>query len=216
MTRVLVIAPHPDDESIGCGGTICVHSDRGDRVHTVFLSSGERGIPGVAPEEAGRIREGEARAAAQVLRVSDVEFLRCPDGRVGGHVVEAAAVLAPIVERVAPELIYLPHAGDAHPDHQAALPIVRMAVAACGAVGVTLLTYEIWTPLTSYYHVENVTAVMDRKLSAIRCHASQLTQFAYDRAIRGLNIYRGVVAGACRYAEIFETADVAAPASHAP
>ena len=71
---VLIVAPHPDDEAIGCGGTICLHRQRGDRVHAVFLTSGERGLTGAAPEAARAIRESEARAAAGVLSLDRLDF----------------------------------------------------------------------------------------------------------------------------------------------
>ncbi|MDB5876423.1 MAG: glucosamine-6-phosphate deaminase-like protein [Ramlibacter sp.] len=207
MTNVVVVAPHPDDESIGCGGTILLHTGRGDRVHIVFLSSGELGVKSMPPGDAGRAREREAQSAARSLDASGVDFLRYPDGKLSSHIEGAGAALARIVGRETPELIYLPHEHDAHPDHQSGLPIVRSALRACAGLKPTLLTYEIWTPLATHYHVEDVTRVMGRKIEAIRCHRSQVSQFAYDRAIRGLNLYRGVTAGACRYAEIFQTAD---------
>lgn len=204
--NVVVIAPHPDDESIGCGGTICLHRGRGDRVVAVYLSSGEGGLKTLPRAEAIAIREREAEAAAQVLGIEDVTFLRYPDWRVKDAISDAAADLRRVLERESPALIYLPHEHESHPDHQAALPIVRGALKPIADVEVMLLTYEVWTPLPDFYHVENITPVMGRKLEAIRCHRSQVEQLAYDRAVRGLNLYRGVVAGACRYAEIFQTA----------
>src|SRR5947207_9627276 len=82
MRRVLVISPHPDDESIGCGGTLRQHVVDGDAVHVVFLTSGERGGHGRAPRETAQLREQEARDAAKVLGVGAIEFWRAPDGGV--------------------------------------------------------------------------------------------------------------------------------------
>ena len=62
--NIMVIAPHPDDESIGCGGTICLHTAKGDHVSVVFLTSGELGLKHLPPEEAWKIREQEAAKAA--------------------------------------------------------------------------------------------------------------------------------------------------------
>src|SRR5258708_39695959 len=78
--RVFVISPHPDDESIGCGGAIRGHVMCGASVRVVFLTSGEKGGHGRAAEETIRIREAEARAAAQDLGIERVEFWREPDG----------------------------------------------------------------------------------------------------------------------------------------
>ena len=79
MNRVLVISPHPDDESIGCGGTLRKHALDGDSVHVIFLTSGERGGHGRSLEETARIREQEAKTAASVLGVKHFEFWREPD-----------------------------------------------------------------------------------------------------------------------------------------
>jgi N-acetylglucosamine malate deacetylase 1 len=204
--NVVVIAPHPDDESIGCGGTICLHRLRRDRVVIVYLSSGELGLKSLPPPDARALREAEASAAAGVLDVSHLVFLRYPDCRVGEHARAAAVQVHAILATEKPGLVYLPHEHEGHVDHGAALGIVREALARGDAGEPTLLTYEVWTPLSDYYHVEDVTPVMGRKLEAIRCHRSQVAQLAYDRAVRGLNLYRGVTAGACRYAEIFQTA----------
>jgi LmbE family N-acetylglucosaminyl deacetylase len=213
--NVLVIAPHPDDEAIGCGGTVCLHADRADRVTAVFLTSGELGLKHLPPEQARRVREAEAEAAANVLGVASVSFLRLPDWGVGDEIDRSAAALRPVLERAEPELVYVPHADDAHPDHVAALPVLRAAIAGASRASAaasmpvpSVLAYEVWTPMGEFDHVEDITAVMRRKLKAVRCHASQMTEFRYDQAIRGLNRYRGALAARCTYAEVFRSVEM--------
>ena len=202
--NVLVIAPHPDDESLGCGGTLCKHAARGDRVVVTYVTSGELGLKHLSREKAWAIRESEARRAVGVLGGAAVEFLRLPDWSVADHVPRAARLLRPIVEREKPALVYLPHAREWHPDHRAALRVLR---AACrGGNGLPeVLAYEVWTPLPEHDHVEDITAEMPKKLRALRAHRSQLNQFDYVRAVKGLNQFRGELAAKCRYAEVFQT-----------
>jgi LmbE family N-acetylglucosaminyl deacetylase len=202
---VLVVAPHPDDEAIGCGGAIGLHHRRGDPVHVVFLTSGELSLKHLACEEAWRLREGEAEAAAGVLGVSGLTFLRLADWSLGERVAEAAESLRPVLRRTAPRLIYVPHAREWHPDHRGALAIVRRALGDAPEP-LALRAYEVWTPLAEYDRVEDITPVMRQKLRAVRCYASQTAQFRYDRAVRGLNQYRGALAARCRYAEVFQAA----------
>jgi LmbE family N-acetylglucosaminyl deacetylase len=130
---------------------------------------------------------------------------------VGEGVDEAAALLRPILAREAPQSIYLPHVREWHPDHRAALPVVRAALRASGLPAPDLLTYEVWTPLSEFDQVTDITPVMARKLRAVRCYRSQLAEFHYDRAVRGLNQYRGALAAQCRYAEVFRYAALAGP-----
>jgi len=202
--HVLVIAPHPDDEVIGCGGTVCLHAQRGDRVVAVFLTSGELGLKKVPRETAWLIREREARAAARILGLADTVFLRLPDWSVGEHIHAGAVLLSPILRRERPGLIYLPHAREWHPDHRAACPLVRRALSrARPAKWPTLRSYEVWTPQETCDQVQNISPVMPRKLRALRAHRSQLDGFDYVAAVKGLNQFRGALAGRCRYAEAF-------------
>lgn len=201
--NILVLAPHPDDEAIGCGGTVALHAERGDRVVVAFLTSGERGLAGMEPAEARRLREAEAGAAGVVLGATDLAFLRRPDMGLAGEVSGAAAALRPLLEREAPAMVFLPHPRENHPDHQACLPILRSAWEGAGLPAGQFWTYEVWTPLGEYDHVYDITPVMRRKLQAIRCYRSQLETFRYDRAARGLGLYRGALAAACAYAEVF-------------
>ena len=80
MKRVMVISPHPDDESIGCGGTICGHVAAGDTVHVELLTSGEKGGHGLSEHETALKREAEAQSAAKILGIAHIEFYRQNDG----------------------------------------------------------------------------------------------------------------------------------------
>jgi LmbE family N-acetylglucosaminyl deacetylase len=198
----LVIAPHPDDETIGCGGTLCLHAQRGGRAVVVFLTSGELGLKHLPPEEARRTREKEAEAAAVILGLSALHFLRLPDWGCAGAADRAAAALASILAAEAPELILLPHPADDHPDHRASLPIAGAALDGHPDLSPELRGYEVWAPLPAFDYVEDITTVMDRKLRAVAAYPSQLESFRYDRAVSGLAEYRGALAGRCDYAEV--------------
>lgn len=203
--NVLVIAPHPDDEAIGCGGTIGKHTARGDRVCAVFLTSGELGLKQLPREKAWATREAEAKRAAKILGISQLEFLRLPDWCSGDHVKEGAHLLAPLLLREQPETIYLPHPLEWHPDHKAAWLILRATLRKAKLSQTNLLGYEVWTPISEHDSVEDISGTMSLKLRALRAHRSQLKEFDYVRAVRGLNEYRGAMAGRCRYAEVFQT-----------
>jgi len=203
--NVLVIAPHPDDETIGCGGALCLHQQRGDRVVVVFLTSGELGLKRLSQEKAWTVREREATAAARILGVTRVHFLRQPDWMLGDHLKTAARALRPILLTEKPQFIYVPHEAEGHPDHQAALPVLRLALKAWRGSVPELRAYEVWTPLATHDHIENISRVMARKLKALRAHQSQLREFNYERAVSGLNSFRGEMGAKCRYAEVFQS-----------
>jgi len=208
--NVLVIAPHPDDEAIGCGGTLCKHAARGDRIRVVFLTSGELGLKKLAKQQAWKIREAEAEKSLVVLGVAAADFFRLPDWFVGDYVMEAAKLLRPILKRKKPDMIYLPHPLEWHPDHKAALPIVRAAFRGGSLPVPALRAYEVWTLIAEADHVENITGNMPRKLRAVRSHRSQLREIDYARAVQGLNQYRGEMTGKFRYAEVFQNIDLKA------
>jgi N-acetylglucosamine malate deacetylase 1 len=204
--NILAIAPHPDDETIGCGGTLCLHRAEGDRVVVVYLTSGEFGLKNVKPERAARIREVEARKAARLMKLSRCLFLRLRDWSISDSVKKTAAALRPVIKSESPQIIYLPHSSEWHPDHRAALAIVRLALHRSAIPTPELRMYEVWTPLAEYNVVEDITPMMPCKLRALEAYQSQLTDFAYQRAVRGLNEFRGALAGKCLYAEVFQSA----------
>jgi LmbE family N-acetylglucosaminyl deacetylase len=203
--NVLVIAPHPDDEVIGCGGAIWLRAQRGERISVVFLTSGELGLKHLPREKAWRIREAEAKKAATILGLRRLHFLRQPDWMLADHAAATAKLLQRVLEKENPEVIYLPHPNDGHPDHRASLPILRAASKRCCRFRPELFAYEIWTPLAAHDTVVDISQVLSKKLRALRAHRSQLGEFDYVKAVTGLNQFRGALAGKCQFAEVFQS-----------
>lgn len=202
---ILVIAPHPDDEVIGCGGAVRLCVERGERVSVAFLTSGELGLKHLPHARAWKIREAEARNAARILGLKKLYFLRQPDWMLGDHTAAVAKRLKSVIKAESPRVVYLPHLKDGHPDHKFALPILRAALNGIRGVKPRLLAYEVWTPLATHDVVTDISKVMSRKLHALRAHRSQLDEFDYVKAVMGLNQFRGALAGKCRFAEVFQT-----------
>jgi LmbE family N-acetylglucosaminyl deacetylase len=206
VTHVLVVSPHPDDESLGCGGTLSKHVADGDGVHAVFLTSGEQGGHGRPPQETLYTREQEARAAATILGVASVEFWREPDGalRASRRVVDR---LRSKLHDWHPDLIYVTYTHDMHADHRAAARTVQSALAGpiCSDEKPTVLMFEVWTPLQRIDRVVDISAYLELKLAAIRAHVSQCAVMRFDEAFQALARYRGELHSwpGGDYAEIF-------------
>lgn len=201
MSTVIVVAAHPDDEAIGCGGALHRHTLDGDRVRGIFLTSGEAGGHGIA--DPGATREREARDAAAILGISELEFWREPDGRLRAR---AALVerLALAIRRSRAAVVYAPHRDDDHPDHRAAARISRLAAAAAGR-HTQLRHYEIWSPMARVDYVVDISEVLEVKRRAIRAYESQCAVMRFDEAFTGLARYRGEMHSwpGGPYAEVF-------------
>jgi LmbE family N-acetylglucosaminyl deacetylase len=160
---VLVVAPHPDDEILGCGGAIALHIRRGDPVHVALVTAGEVGGE-------GRERLAESRVAAGHLGSTEVVALGAPDGAVAS---DAGLVmrLAAVVEAVKPIVVYAPSPFEMHPDHVATLDAT--AAALVGRAGIQLLLYEVNTECMASF-VLDITPVAAAKSAALEAFASQI------------------------------------------
>jgi LmbE family N-acetylglucosaminyl deacetylase len=216
--RVLVLSPHMDDETFGCGGTLALAVEAGCEVSVVFLTDGARGydprlVAGWPRADIERhearlvgVRQAEARAAGAVLGLGEPVFLGLPDGR-AAEARDAGARLADVIRRLIPDIVFLPFLSDPHPDHAATN---RIFVEACarGALprGATCWGYEVWSPLVANTLVD-IGAAMARKREAMQAYRSQSRDVDYPRVVEGLNAYRSLAAGCSRgYAEAFYVA----------
>ena len=142
----LVVAPHPDDETLGCGGTILQKTAAGDPVTIVFLTDGRTShahlLP-VAELVAARRREAVAAAAALGVPETNVHFFDFPDGRLAEFAAPASKKIAALLRNSQPGELYVPHHADPQLDHQAANQIVWAALrqTACRAA---VFEYPVW------------------------------------------------------------------------
>jgi LmbE family N-acetylglucosaminyl deacetylase len=204
MSRILVLSPHPDDESIGCGGTLLRHVERGDEVQIVFLTSGEKGGHGLSEEKTIRVREREARAAARILRIRHLEFWRERDGALCANR-KVVARLRRKLRQFKPEIIYLPHDREMHPDHRGAVHLLSKVLGRAREKCPDVLMYEVWTPIQQLDEIVDVSPYMEKKLRAVRAYRSQCRVIGFVEAVRGLNRYRGEMHSwpGGNYAEVF-------------
>lgn len=183
---VLVVAPHPDDETIGCGGALARHAARGDDVTVLVLSSGE--ATGGGRGEVAAAREAECVAACRALGLArPPEFLRLPDGGLAAHVRRIADRLLDVGRGMS--TVYAPTLLDPHRDHRAA----NAALARAG-LGATVYGYEVWAaaPVDALL---DVTEVWPRKQEALRAYAIALESVDYVRVCDGLGAYRSAAGG---------------------
>jgi LmbE family N-acetylglucosaminyl deacetylase len=206
MSTILVISPHPDDESIGCGGTLRKHIVEGDKVEVIFLTSGEKGGHGKPEDETKKIREKEAYSAAAILQLSGIEFWQQPDGDFQSTQQNIVRLKNKIAETKA-DIIYAPHQNEQHPDHIQAAVLAIKAVTLLDSIykKPTLLMYEVWTPIQKIDHIVDISDCIEIKRKAILAYKSQCDVLQFDEAILALNRYRGEMHSwpGGDYAEVF-------------
>jgi LmbE family N-acetylglucosaminyl deacetylase len=203
-----VLSPHPDDDAIGCGGTLRQHVVNGDQVKLIVLTSGEAGGHGwQTPDETAKLREHEALAACQVTGIDDTEFWREPDGRLQATE-PLVARLKSTIESWQPRYIYAPHPNEMHVDHRAATELLRLALESFPKVlsNLTIRLYEVWTPIQSMDEIVDISDFVDSKRAAIREHKTQIRAMRLDEAALALNRYRGEMHSwpGGDYAEVFQ------------
>ncbi len=203
--NIVVFGAHPDDPESGCGGTMALHSQRGDEVTAVFATSGERGINGMSPERAGLVREAESLEACAILGAA-TRFFRYPECNIDMSV-EATDRFVKEVRVLEPEVLIAHWPIDTHPDHQlSGLLALRAWLKEPGAF--KLLFFEVLTGSQTLHFVPDtyvdISTVQEQKKEAIMRHASQQPEKWYPHH-RAMEQFRGREAR-CEAAEAFATA----------
>jgi len=190
-SRILVLAPHADDEVFGCGGVIAKYLKAGSEVRVHLLTDGAalRSVE-ENPEAVARKRIEESRHALEVLGGCQLTYAPFPDRSLASVSTLQDEVLN-LQRSYAAGVILAPSFWEIHPDHLALAHAVWGA-----AVGqpnlfknVNFLFYEVSAPVRANFLVD-ISEVWDEKLTAMRLFHSQIARQEYVRQITGLNIYR--------------------------
>lgn len=215
--KVLVLAPHPDDETLGCGGTLRLLIESGKSVKVVFLTSGDKGDPEhpltVKKHSKDHItgyslmREKETVRALKRLGISDYEFLRFPDRELNTHFDAVRERVYAITSEYLPDTIYSPSDIELNPDHRITAELSfwiqrRTSPAlAGGEKRLRLVFYEVTTPFRPNMLVD-ISAVFGRKKKAMKKYTSQLKMINFIEYITALNTVRALTVKA-RHVEAF-------------
>lgn len=209
---ILVFAAHPDDEVLGCGGSIAKLSAQGANVHVAFLADGVFSREGGATEQQKELqaRRSAAQQACDILGVKSVSFDDFPDNRMDTvALLDIIRAMEKLITEHDPETIFTHHAGDVNIDHRR---LHEAAVTACrpqsGSPVKRLLSFEIpssteWQlPGSAPAFVPNwfvdISETLEVKLKALEAYATELRDWPHPRSARGLKHlahWRGATVG---------------------
>lgn len=194
-SRALIVAPHPDDETLGCGGAIALLRSLNCHVQVLVISDGTLSHPRSQKYPADKLlalREAETLSALKLLGVeaNDVTFLRMQDGSIPTQYQSAVASCCAYITQVAPQMIFLPWRYDPHADHQATWKLIHKVLNDL-PLSPRLIEYPIWDwdsdqrgNLPASFEVTtwrlNISAVVELKQKAIAAYRSQTTDLIDD------------------------------------
>lgn len=192
--RILVLAPHPDDEVIGAGGSIIKHRKKDNFVHVGFITDGRNGrLKSSNMDDTITIRRNETAIVCEFLDV-EYSWLNAPDGEFFPEDIYIKKIQQLILD-VKPDYIYIPHYRDKHRDHFFTNLLLYLSCSdetfreEAILENIEILAYEVWSPLNPNVFV-NITEEYKYKELAMKKYTSQIALIPYERIMSGINKYR--------------------------
>lgn len=205
MKKILVIAPHPDDEILGCGGTMIKNIKQGNEVYVCIVTKGPQPM---FPIELVEKTRQEARTCHSAIGVKETIFLDFPSVYLEEcHRYEINDAILKVVRKILPDDIFIPHYGDMQKDHQIVVDACMVAVRPKydpkikRVLGYETMSETAWNVpniqnefIPNVY--EDISDVLSDKLRAVEYFATQIAPFPDSRsvdAIEALAKYRGAL-----------------------
>lgn len=195
--NVLIVAAHPDDEALGCGGSIARHAREGDRVCVAFMTDGV-GARGDVGSDAKVQRIDAAKKAAEILQIKRTVLFEFPDNRMDSvPLLDVVKELETLISQEMPRIVYTHHGSDLNVDHRIAFQAVLTACRPQPGVGVSeILCFE--TPSsTEWSHPAigpsfepnlfvDISRTLEQKLDALRSYEKEMRTFPHPRSMEAL------------------------------
>jgi len=213
--KILFVAPHPDDESLGCGGTILKHKNRGDRIYWVIATDIKEG-KWFSEKDVSR-REKEIKLITKAYGFNKVYRLGILTTEVDKFPIqEIVRMISGILNEVRPDTVYLPFRADVHSDHR----IIFEAAYSCTKtfrnpflrkilMMETISETEFSPSVKECGFIPNyfvdISAILKKKIDIIRIYKSEIGKHPFPRNIKNIKAlasFRGAIAG-CKHAESF-------------
>ncbi|MDR0287984.1 MAG: PIG-L family deacetylase [Clostridiales bacterium] len=168
--KVLIISPHPDDETLGCGGAIIKMLSSSIDVAVLMLTDGNGGG---RQKDISRIRKEEFMRAKSALGYTSSLVLNYPDGQLVSYQEELVNRIREILFEQAPKLIFIPYLLDYPIDHRTANIALAQALNTAPTLNTVIGMYEIWTPMANPNCYLNITDEYSCKKTVMACYQSQ-------------------------------------------
>lgn len=179
-SKILVLAPHPDDETIGCAGTLALFQKQEVEIIVVLFTREENG-------NIADIRQNEFECAMKVLACKKTIMLSFPDGQLVDYYDETKTKLANIISVEKPDIIFTPYILDYHPDHRCVSRILEEIIK---EQEILVAMYEVWVPILYPDYYIDISEVWSDKLEALAAYRSQEESYQIKKKVLLLNQLR--------------------------
>lgn len=183
--KILVLAPHPDDESIGCGGLLIKYASQCD---VICLTDGRYGNPEWSEEKTIEVRKNEFQKAMDASGVNFYKMLGIKDCNLSNYFNKFKEIKKNLSTY---DYIFMPHPEDNHPDHKAVYKLFKKLK--LRNLKAQIVFYEIWSPLSNPTVYIDISDIKDKKKELIKIYQSQIAHIDYSSRILALNSYRGIL-----------------------
>lgn len=217
---ILCIAPHPDDEVFGCGGSLIKAKKKKHEIYLCYLSYGEGASPKYSQSGLKRIRKAESLKVCKILGIKNknVFYLGIGDNQINHNNFDDFKKLMSVIRKIKPSIVFIPDEKDSYNDHKEAALLAKRCLGMAGSNNFlkknekpwwaeTVLEYEVSTPLSDFQYSVDISEEINEKIELLSTYKSQtknegnISDLVSDKA-RHLSGYRAAFSVG-KYREVF-------------